>query len=88
MGDPKDTFLLERRSSNSDYKDIKGGNVRIKKREKESIPIVVDHEVSHFSRQVLSLPRHNVFLLLVIYSLEKNFGKLRWELKSYYRQQA
>ncbi len=68
--------MLEVRSSNSDYKDIKGGNVRIKKREKESISIVVDHEGSHFSRQILSLPRHIVFLLLVVYSLERTLANL------------
>ncbi len=76
MGDRKDTFLLEWRSSNYYYKDIKGENVRVKKCEKESIPIVVDNEVSHFSRQVLSLPRHKVFLLPVVYSLERTLANL------------
>ncbi len=76
MGDRKDTFLLEGRSSNSDYKYIKGGNVRILKSEKESIPIVVNLEVSHFCRQVLSLPGHMVFLLPVVCSLERTLANL------------
>jgi hypothetical protein len=75
MGDLKDTFLLEGRSSNSDYKDIKGGNVRIKKVRKK---VFLSSLTMRFltSADKFWLPRHNVFLLLVVYSLERTLANL------------